>query len=149
MIKFRFPLEKLAWHRKNLENLARREWIAAQREVDDALDELNALYRQVDESRERAAALSRQGGPHAVALAQIDSFIGGQKIRIERLRLKIRELQAEAERRHENLVEAAKERKTLEKLKEKRLEEFRTKMKKHELKVMDELVVTRFKRTDW
>jgi flagellar protein FliJ len=73
-------------------------------------------------------------------------FIQGMKLRIEMQRQMLRTLKSDAESRLETLVEAAKERKTLDKLKERRLEEHKKVVKKKELKAMDELVTTRFKR---
>ena len=86
------------------------------------------------------------GGKHAPALSHIDQFINGQKIRIEKQRQLVRELMGEAERLQEILIEAAKGRKTLEKLRERRYSEFRTIRKKAELKAIDEIVVTRYGR---
>lgn len=146
--RFVFHFEKLLKHRQSLENFAQRDWAEAQGHVDRAQSELKRMYDLIDQSRIRAADLENRGGAHGVALGQIDDFIRGQKIRIERLRLKIRELQAVAEEKHELLVEAAKERKILEKLKEKKKEEHRLLLKKSELKELDDIVVTRHGRSD-
>ena len=145
-MKFEFSFEKLLDHKRTLEDLARREWAEAKAKVDAAMKELEAMYALIDDSRMRAGAIGGEGGMRAEELTQIDAFIKGQKIRIERHRAILRELLGELERRQEALVEAAKERKTLEKLKERRSEEFKLARKKRDLKRMDELVVTRFKR---
>lgn len=148
MRKFKFAFEKLLDHKRTLEDIARREFFEAQRLVDEANRELERMYAQIDESRARALKLETEGGEKATSLVQIDEFINLQKIRIERHRMKMRELIAEAERRQDLLVEAAKERKTLEKLRERRLEEHAHQAKLAELKEVDELVVTRFKRLE-
>jgi flagellar FliJ protein len=145
-VKFEFTFEKLLGHKRTLEDVARREWSEAKAKVDAAMKILEEMYQLIDSSRLRAGEISSEGGAQTVALSQIDTFISGQKIRIERHRATLRELLGELERRQELLVEAAKERKTLEKLKERRLEEYKLARKKRELKRMDELVVTRFKR---
>lgn len=147
-MKFRFPFERVLSHRQTLENVARRDWIEAQSAVDRAQEELKKMYDDIEASRFRAAELENQGGARAPALSQIDDFINGQKIRIERLRQKIRELQFVAEEKHAALVQAAMDRKTIEKLKERRLESFKQAAKKHEQKVVDDLVVMRFHGSD-
>ncbi len=146
-MKFRFTLEKLLEHKRTLERQAQKAWAEAQANVDRATKELDGLYAAVDEARKDVPRMEREGRP-AASVAQVDEFINGQKIRIERKRGEIRELLAIAEARQVELVEAAKERKTLEKVREKRLEDFKLRRKKHELKENDELVVTRFKRAD-
>jgi flagellar FliJ protein len=146
MKKFKFAFEKLLAHKRTLEDVARREFLEAQGQVDGANRELNQMYQVIDESRARSQALGADGGALAiVALSQIDEFINLQKIRIERQRSVIRELMFVAEQKQQALIDAAKERKTLEKLREKRLEDFKLALEKHEMKEIDDLVVTRFK----
>lgn len=145
-MKFRFSLEKLLEHKRQLEGEAQREYALAQARLDEANAELNRMYSLVDESRKRAGVLSENGGALAPALGQIDEFINGQKMRIERFRVEMRKFVTDAEIKREALIEAAKERRTIEKLKEKKESEFRLKKKKHEMKVIDDLVVTRHKR---
>lgn len=147
-MQFKFTLEPLLDYRKRLEDVARKNWAEAQGRVDVAMGELNAMYEQIDGSRKHAEQLEARGGTLAESLSQIDQFITGQKIRIERQRAKIRELLTEVETKHEELVAAAVERKSLEKLKEKRRLLHVQAKKKKELKDADELVVTRFNNRD-
>ena len=144
-MKFKFGYEKLLHHRQTIEDLARREMLLAQQIVDLANMELRGMYEQIDLARLRASNILREQGPHAVALAQIDEFIKLQHVRIDQHRVKLREMMAELEQKQAVLVEAAKEKKTLEKLKERRLHEFKRQNKKRELKAIDEVVTTRFK----
>lgn len=144
-MKFTFSFQKLLDHKYTLEDMARRDWAEAKAALDRAEGELKKMYRQIDDSRKRAFSLGVEGGQRGTELAQIDAFISGQNIRIERQRIAMRPLLAEVERTHAILVAAAQERKTLEKLKERKLEEYRQKRKKLELKRMDEIVVTRFR----
>lgn len=144
-MKFSFAFDRLLEHKRQLEHMARRNWLEAQAKVDESLRKLEQMYLQIDEARNRSSTLQIQGGQHAGALSQINDFIAGQKIRIERHRLEMRELMSEAERLQEILVEAAKEKKTLDRLRERRLEEYKLRRKKMELKAVDELTVTRFR----
>lgn len=145
-MKFSFAFEKLLDHRKMLEDLARKDYLLAASNVATAEGELRQMYDDIRESRNRAGELGRKGGAQGPALSQIDEFIRGQNIRIQRQREKIRELMAEAERKQLALVEAAREHKTLQKLKERRLADFKRALKKGDLKIIDEIVTTRFKR---
>lgn len=145
-MKFEFPFEVLLDHKRKLEDAARREWVEAQRKVDEAAEKLKSFYDQIDESRKRAGSLEVQGGAQAPSLVAIDEFIKGQAYRIDNQRRIVRELMSIAEGLQEALLAAAQETKTLEKLKEKQFEQFKLKRKKMELKETDELVVSRHKR---
>ena len=147
-MKFDFPYEKLLDHRRTLEELARKEFMIAKGKVDDAETELRKMYDDVAANRQRALDLAEKGGPQGGALVQIHEFIQGQKFRIQNQREKIQGLMMEMEEKKQALVEAAKETKTLEKLKERQLKEFKQAAKKRELKEIDEIVTTRFKRED-
>jgi flagellar protein FliJ len=147
-MKFEFSLESLLDHRRRVEDVAQKDWAEAQAKVDQAVAKLNEFYDQVDEARQRTASLENQGGAQAGALISNSEFIGGQKYRIEAQRHVIRGLKAEAERLQDILIEAAKETKTLEKLRERQLEEFKIKRRKLEAKELDELIVTRFKKAE-
>ena len=147
-MKFVFELEKVLKHKRTVENVAQRDWAEAQALVDAGMKELKALYTQVEEARNLVAMREKSGSARGFELGQVDEFVNGQKVRIERQRQKVRELMGRAEELHEALVAAARERKTFEKLKEKRFEEFKAQKKKHELKQLDDLVVTRYKRAE-
>ncbi len=147
-MKFKFKFQKLLDHRRALENVARREWLEAKAAVDKARAELQDMYAQIDAARMRASQIEKEGGARGGELVQIDEFISGQYIRIERHRAAMRPLIEEEERKHENLVAAARERKTIEKLLERHYEDFRLKRKKQELKSIDDLVVMRFRHAE-
>jgi flagellar FliJ protein len=143
-MKFEFALESLLKHKKTLEDLARKEWAEAQGQVDEANNKLKDMFNQIDDARTRTSRIEKAGGQKAGDLVSIDEFIVGQGLRIEKHRELIRDLMIEAERRHALLVEAAKETKTLEKLRERQFEEYRLRRKKQDAKKMDEIIVTRF-----
>ena len=148
-MKFKFSYQQLLEYRKRLEELAQRDYLLSRKNVDDSESELEAMYQQIDDSRKRAQSLEAKGGKQAPSLVLIDDFINNHKIRIELQRKKIRELHQIAEEKQQVLVIAAKEYKILEKLKERRLLEHKEILKKREMKSVDELVTTRFKRGDF
>ena len=142
-MKFTFAFEKLLKHKHTLEDMAHRDWATAQRAVDEALKQIESYFVQIEEARTRNSRLELGGQASGPQLAQTDEFIKGQKLRIEFARVKARQLMTVAEEKHEALIEAAKERKTLERLRERRLEDYKLKRKKMELKSVDDMVTMR------
>jgi flagellar FliJ protein len=144
-LSYTFSLEVLLNYKKRLENEARVLFNEAQTKVEEAIAVLGEYYDQVDRTREESLNLTRAGGILAPKLISNSDFISGQKIRIEAQRLKIRELKTTADELHESMIEAAKETKTLEKLKERGLEAYKKDRRKSEMKKTDELVTLRHK----
>lgn len=140
-----FSLEVLLDYKKRLENEARLLFVEAQSKVDAAIVVLGEYYDQVDRTREQNSILQAQGGALAPSLVANSDFITGQKFRIEAQRLKIRELKTTADELHEAMIEAAKETKTLEKLKERGFEQYKRDRRKREMKQQDELTTLRHK----
>jgi flagellar FliJ protein len=145
-MKFKFSYQQLLEHRKRLEDLAQKDFSIAQKDVDVAEADLEKMYQQIDDSRQNASVLQAKGGDQAPSLVLIDHFINNHKLRIEMQRKKIRDLKSIAEEKQQALVNAAKEYKILEKLREKRVIEFKDLLKKRELKFVDDLTTMRFKR---
>lgn len=147
-MKFQFPFGKLLEIRARAEDVARKQFAEAQRAVDEANRELAEMYAAIDRSRSSSHELALNGGADPARLVQNDAFVLGQGVLIERKRSVIRELMSIAEAAQAALVEAAKERKTLEKLRERRLNEWKAAVKKREIKRLDELATTRHGRLD-
>lgn len=145
---FRFRLQKVLEHRRRQEDEAKRDFMAAQAETQKALGALEDLYRAIDLARDRGHTMQTgvSDGRMAPMLQHIDLFINGQKIRITQQRVKIRELKAEEERLQEELIRAAREKKTLEKLREKHLQEYREEVVRREQAEADDISVMRYGR---
>ena len=92
-MRFHFAFEKLLEIRKRTEDLARRDHAIAVANAFEAEAELRRMYEAIDQARGRAAQIEGAGGACAESLGQIDAFIRGQGVRIDRQRSKIRELQ--------------------------------------------------------
>ena len=142
---FQFHLEKVLTHRRRLQDEAKRDFMLAQANTVNALRDLEALYVAIDVARNRGheVQVGISDTRMAPTLQNIDVFIGGQKIRIERQRVVIREFKAEEERLHDLLIEASKEKKTLEKLREKHLGAYRIEMARREQLELDDLAIMR------
>lgn len=141
---FRFALEAVLKHRGRLEDMAQREFMEAQNAVDECLRTIEAMYKRMDEVREEISEAQSKGSSENIQkILEMEGFIQGQKIRIEALRLKARELMAIAEAKQEALIEAAREKKILVKLKEKRKKDYLDHMQKIEAKELDDMTMVR------
>jgi flagellar protein FliJ len=141
---FKFGLETVLKHRKRLEEAAQREFAEAQAAVDAVLQRIEAMYKRSDEVREEILAAQADGSFQKIQeVREMESFLGGHKLRIEALRLEARQLLMVAEEKQEALIEAAREKKILVKLREKRLAEYREWLRQVEIKELDDLTQTR------
>lgn len=137
---FRFGLNTVLKHRQRMEDVAQREFAEAQAAVDECLRTIEAMYQRMDEVREEIQAAQQKGdGHHLQQIHDMETFLSGQKVRIDRLRLKARELLVIAEEKQEILIEAAREKKILAKLKDKRFAEYKERLSRLENKEMDDL----------
>jgi flagellar FliJ protein len=143
---FHFKLEKILQHRKNIENLARRDYIEAQAKLNEEKARLESYYKSIDKARESAYGVQSKGGAQtAESLCQIHDFIKGTEILIERQKLKVREEAKIVEDKQEILREASIEYKMIERLKEKKKEEYRLDLRKLEEKKLNDINTIRFK----
>lgn len=147
-MKFRFNLEKVMHHRKLEENLA-------QKAFQECLAKLNtevAILEDLENSKKNARTFSFetqvQGGKPAEDLKNTYEFLQGQDIRIERQKKKIQYQEQMVEEAREILRKRAMEYKIIEKLKEKKKEQFDHDLEMKLQKEADELTVTRFKRKE-
>lgn len=137
-MKFQFRLEKVLQHRKRLESLAQKDFY----EIDEILRKekefLKAMIREISLARNRALHLQSSGGKPQMELAEIDQFIKGQDVRIERQQSKVKEIEKLVEVKREILQQRSIEYKIIEKLKEKKKDEVQSEILKEEQKVLDE-----------
>lgn len=141
---FRFGLETVLKHRKRLEEIAQREFAEAQAAVDEILRRLEAMYQRLDEVRIEIAAAEGSGAHLKMEeVRAMENFIGGHKIRIEKVRQEAREFLKVAEDKQEALIAAAQEKKVLAKLREKRLSEYKEWLSRIEAKNQDDQTMMR------
>lgn len=143
-MKFKFKLQKVLQHRKVLENLAQAEFAEAQLNLQKAEERLQVMKDEVhaSESRRHEILTGRRSAGLMFSpieeLKQIDDFLKGQKIVIERQQQKVQDLQKTVEIRREILRNKAQEVKIIDKLKEKQKAEFISEFEKDEQAQMDE-----------
>lgn len=136
---FRFALENVLKQRKRVEEVAQREFAEAQAAVDEILRRLEAMYLRMDEVREEIFQAQTQGSKEKLAeIREMETFLTGQKTRIEQTRKEARVLLEHAEVKQEALISAAREKKILVKLREKRMTEYKEWLARTEAKMLDD-----------
>lgn len=141
---FKFNLESVLKHRKRLEEIAQREFAEAQAKVDECLRTIEAMYKRLDEVRDEILQAQKSGtGQKMEEIREMEHFMGGHKIRIETLRQAARVLLSAAEEKQEALVAAARDKKMLVKLKEKKKLEYQEWLRHLETKEQDDMTMSR------
>lgn len=148
-MQFRFPLQKVMDHRKTLENLAQKDFQEAQGELTRRQEELRRLTEQLHQARLEAGRVQESApGAAPERLKQIHEFTVLQEIRIERQKTKVAEAEKLVEEKREILREKAVDFKIMERLRERRREEYVRERKQAEQKETDEINVLRFDAKD-
>ncbi|MCD6310750.1 MAG: flagellar export protein FliJ [Candidatus Eremiobacteraeota bacterium] len=88
----------------------------------------------------------QRGELDIVELKQYEAHLKKLEYMIVNQRLRIKELEIKIEEQRQVVIEASKERKTFEKLKDKHKEAFIKEMEMEERKFIDELAITRYRR---
>lgn len=143
-MKFIFKFEVLLKQKKRIQEEKQQLFHKAQTELDAALAKIKSMYDSIDFSRSDILKLQREGSGHSLEqIVYLEKFITGQNRRIEMARQEARVLMSAAEIAQENLVEATRELKKIEKLKEKMKLEFMITKKKRDAKRLEDIVVMR------
>ena len=139
MKKFKFSLDTvLSYKRQVLESLQGEyaEAMSRVRAQEAVLEKLWKEYRDCNEDyRDRAL----EGMPITEAL-MYQNALRASELEIQRETKRLEELQAEAERRREKMVDAKKETSSIEKLKEKKLDAYHKAEAKSEEQFIEEFV---------
>jgi flagellar FliJ protein len=142
-MRFKFQFETLMRARKARQDEAQRDYRLAVAKVNEQKNKLMQMKTALTEARLEMQTIREGGGKLTAFLVSIEEFLNGQKVRIQNQNKVIKGLDEITEQKRLVLVEAAKELKTLEKLREKRYNEFKTLVRKKELKTLDEVSVMR------
>lgn len=142
-MKFKFPFEAVMKERRIRRDQAERDYRASQAKVDEQKGILGSMKGSLGEALDGVQQVRSGGGKLGSALKSYQEFIEGQKIRIQRQIKTIKGLEEIADEKRNILVEVAKDLKILEKLKEKKYNQFKVEMRKKEMKFIDEISITR------
>ena len=133
-------------HKKIQEDVARRDYSESQDKLTFEKNKLKNMQEILQNAYLRSHSLHSAGGAISTDLVAIDCYVDGQRKVIESQRSIINGLNAITEDKREILIEAAKECKVFNKLKEKKFKEHKKLEKKLEIKQIDELNVMYSKR---
>lgn len=146
MPKFTFKLESLLDYRKRLEESCKTEMNDALERLEKERQRLDALETVYVRNSEEINEI-KEKGPDVMELGLYYAYLNGLTERISKQKEVVSELASDFERKREKLLESSKDKKAVEKLRERSLDEFRQKMEKEEQKATDDIVSTRFKRS--
>lgn len=145
MKKFQFKLEIVLKERKRVEDLRLREWTKAERFVKQLEAERDAMVTRLNLAFDEATQLATLPQNSSAQFMGMDSFIKGEKIRIDWKEQHLEKARKFSERRRVEYVAASQKRKALEKLKERKIAEHSLKVKKHEARIQDDLYTMRWR----
>lgn len=144
MKKFKFKLETVLKVRTRLEDLRKRELRQAELRLEEALRQLKRRQAEIAETTAMYQEnLQKQRLDLNLAtyyhnyLTKLNQLLAEDYVRIERCN-------EDLAKARQNLIEAIKEKKIVEKLKEKAYEEYKSAELKQETEFLDELGTTRF-----
>jgi flagellar FliJ protein len=143
MARFLFSLETLLRHREDLEQKERDELFRLNYKYETELRHRDGLMLKLRETMEELSR-KRLENPGDEELKWFDLYMNRLNREIHESTQRLSKLQAEVQAQKEAVVEAAKNRKVLASLKNKRQKEFTFAAEKQEQKEVDDLVVTRF-----
>ena len=135
-----FELHQVLNYRTDLERLRKQEFAAARQDLDQASDKL-------EQQRNEAAALARDfaernGQLNSVVELQLYAdFFTRKREEIKEQQERVTALDRILEDRRDGLVQATKDKKVLEALKEKKMQAFRQEMQRKERDFLDETAV--------
>lgn len=146
MASFRFTLEPLYEHRQRLEELSQREFHEVTMRLKAEEEKLGHLRELLAKSHTEADEKKERGETGDLGLYH--SYMEGLKRHIKAQERMISEIGALLERKRVELVEASRNKKVVEVMKERSFNDFNQETAKREQKEADELTIARFRRGD-
>lgn len=147
-MKFKFNLEKVLKHRNILSDLAQRDFLEALSILNNEIKKLESMKQMKTDSLKQRSETVQGSQTWAASVEQINQFLTGQDLRIKIQNQRLHEMEKGVEDLREILRKSMIEVKIIEKLKEKKFEEFKANENRKEQNEMDELSVLRFSRIE-
>ena len=143
---YRFNLQVLLDYRKRIEEGFQIELSLIQRELENARQELlSSQQEKTHYEEELAERESREVNLHESILYR--DYLRGIRKKIEEQRGRVATIKIKFDKKQEELLAATKNRKVLEKVKEKHAKEFIQELEKKERAFVDEVGIRRYQRT--
>ncbi len=142
MKRFRFKLQAVLDHRLRIEKAKKQAFAQAVGLVNQKQHQLEQIYGLL--RQERAALAGKTTG-----LLDIDEllahrrYVGSLELRLSHLHSELHKRQQLLDQRRQALLEASRDRKVLERLKDRRHEEYQLEMRRAEQREQDEIALSR------
>ncbi len=147
-MKFKFTLEKVLRHRNLQVDLARRDFVQAQNNLTDAENIRDNMILEKQKNMVYRSELVQSNTSWQDQVQQINVYLSGQDLRIVRQSESLKKLEKEVESYREILLKALTEAKMMERLKEKKKDEFIKTFNDNERKELEEIATLRFARIE-
>ncbi len=147
-MKFKFSLEKVLNHRNLQVDLAKRYFIQAQNNLSAAEQIRDNMILEKEKNIAHRSEIVRTQNHWQDQVQQINLYLSGQDLRIARQNESLKKLEKEVESYREILLKAQTEAKMMERLKEKKKEEFLKAFYDNESKELDEIATLRYARIE-
>ncbi|MGA1847101.1 flagellar export protein FliJ [Deferribacter abyssi] len=142
-MKSAFPLQKVLEHRKRIYEIKLQELERLRSELSNLENERKLLVAEYERLNQEIMSLDNE---MILMKPLYDKYKDRVKKAIENVEDRIAKKRIEIEGKKKEVVDALNDKKIMEKLKEKHIIDYREFLKKEELKLIDELVITRFNR---
>lgn len=141
MKKFRFKLESVLKERKKVEDERLRDWTMARQIIQGMYDQLKSMQTRLGEAFDETTALGAQASGTVAMFHSMESFIKGTKLRIDWKQREIARAEKIVEKAKLLYITARQKREAIEKLRERRLAEYKDAARAKELKIMDDIYI--------
>ena len=148
MKKFKFSLDKVLVHRKIQIDIAQKDFLEAEHMLDVENQNLENMIQKKEDALVQRTGVVQSSVTWANEVNQINVYLTGQDLRIRKQNERLLELRKVVESRREILQEALTAAKMIERLREKKKQQYFSEVLKEEQKEIDELSVIRFSRTE-
>ena len=140
MKKFKFQLETLLKVTRMKKDDAEVKFAEASRKLEEARQYMNQLMLEMQRGQQEYESLSDEGKRVTMArLMEFNTFFAWKRGQIEQQNKVIMEAQGERQKRLKELMEIMSYLKSIEQLKERRLQEYKAEMLFEEQKMLDEI----------
>lgn len=140
MKKFKFQLETLLKVTRMKKEDAEVAFAEASRKVEEAREALEGLLREMQQGQHDYEALSTEGTKVTVGrLMMFNSFFAWKREQIEMQQGIVLQMRNEKQKKLKELMDVMSYLKSIEQLKEKRLQEYREEAMQEEQKMLDEI----------
>lgn len=145
-MKFKFSLDKVLNHRRIQVDIAKKNFISSQNKYLEAIYSRDQMIIEKENSIKSRSELVNQKTNWQLNVHQINQYLIGQDLRIERQNESLKILEKEVESYREILLKAQREAKIIDKLKENKKNEFIKNYYENENKELDEIATLRYVR---